>query len=74
MNGVIFAGPHTPGAWGDLLASCLPPPRHRGLPIGVELKPCGTVAAYQRHMRRNEDACPACRTAVKAAYDARRAQ
>ena len=28
-----------------------------------ELKPCGTVAAYQRHLSRGEDACPACAAA-----------
>lgn len=25
-----------------------------------ELKPCGTVAAYQRHLARGETPCPAC--------------
>lgn len=28
-----------------------------------ELKPCGTVAAYERHRRRGEEVCEACREA-----------
>lgn len=30
----------------------------------TELKPCGTTAAYQRHRKRKEEPCAACRTAV----------
>jgi hypothetical protein len=37
-----------------------------------QVQPCGTTAAYQRHMRRNEDACESCLAAVRAAYHARR--
>ena len=29
----------------------------------AELQPCGTHAAYQRHVRAKEDACDACRAA-----------
>lgn len=28
-----------------------------------ELQPCGTPAAYQRHLRRREDPCDACKAA-----------
>lgn len=28
------------------------------------LQPCGTFAAYQRHMRKGEDACPPCADAA----------
>ena len=31
-----------------------------------ELKPCGTRAAYMRHLRRGEDPCGACRDANRA--------
>lgn len=31
-----------------------------------ELKPCGTPAAYRRHLRNGEDACADCRAAVAA--------
>jgi hypothetical protein len=30
-----------------------------------ELKPCGTIAAYQRHLKHSEQACPACLQAVR---------
>ena len=29
-----------------------------------ELKPCGTSAAYRRHLRKGEEACAACKAAV----------
>lgn len=29
------------------------------------LKPCGTPAAYRRHLRNDEDPCDACRAAVR---------
>lgn len=29
------------------------------------LKPCGTPAAYRRHLRNNEEPCDACRAAVR---------
>ena len=32
-----------------------------------ELKPCGTVAAYERHRRVGEPACEACKEAKRAA-------
>ena len=31
----------------------------------ADLKPCGTPAAYRRHKRRGEDACEACKAAVR---------
>jgi hypothetical protein len=31
-----------------------------------ELKPCGTIAAYQRHRRHGEDPCEPCREANRA--------
>lgn len=39
----------------------------------VEVKPCGTRAAYQRHVRRGEKPCEACREA-EADYAASRHQ
>lgn len=33
-----------------------------------ELRPCGTPAAYRRHIRRGEDVCKLCRKA-HAAYE-----
>jgi len=33
---------------------------HPGRPVS---RPCGTVAAYKRHLRHNEHPCMACRTA-----------
>lgn len=32
--------------------------------MGRELKPCGTSAAYRRHLRNGEPACAACKRAV----------
>lgn len=32
----------------------------------MELKPCGTPAAYRRHLRNNEEACDECKAAVAA--------
>lgn len=29
----------------------------------IELQPCGTAAAYTRHLRRSEEPCDACREA-----------
>lgn len=37
-----------------------------------QLKPCGTVAAYNRHRARGEETCAACRAAVAADVAARR--
>jgi hypothetical protein len=37
-----------------------------------ELQPCGTYAAYQRHMRRGETACAPCQTAATAKQQAYR--
>lgn len=34
---------------------------------GIELQPCGTKAAYQRHLDRDEPACDPC-VAANAAY------
>jgi hypothetical protein len=64
----VFAGMNTKGAWGEFLRAFAPWSDQFG-----ELQPCGTTAAYQRHMRRGEDACPSCDAAVKLARDERRA-
>ena len=33
--------------------------------VARELKPCGTPAAYRRHLRNDEEPCEACLTAVR---------
>ena len=33
--------------------------------VARELKPCGTPAAYRRHLRNDEEPCAACLTAVR---------
>ena len=38
----------------------------------VPLKPCGTVAAYRRHLRRREVPCDACLAACRLDQAARR--
>ena len=68
MTSVMFAGMQTPGAWGEVLRAFAPWSDHFGA-----LQPCGTTGAYQRHMRRGEDACPPCGAAVRRARDERRA-
>ena len=55
---VIFDGPETLGAWGDLLRAIAP-----YSPRGVPLAPCGTTAARQRHYQHGEDPCYPCRKA-----------
>ena len=35
--------------------------------MSLELKPCGTTAAYQRHLRRGEEPCRECREAARRA-------
>ena len=65
---VIFDGQATAGAWGTVIRAFAPWSDKFGA-----LQPCGSVAAYQRHMYRNEDACPPCNGAVKRARDERRA-
>jgi hypothetical protein len=55
---VFFDGPRTAGAWGEVLRAFAPYSAN-----GTPLKPCGTIAARQRHYRRGEDPCPACRRA-----------
>lgn len=37
-----------------------------GLPAGVALQPCGTYAAFRRHVRADEDPCEPCREASRA--------
>lgn len=64
----VFAGMETPGAWGEVLRAFAPWSDRFGA-----LEPCGTVAAYQRHCRRSEMACPPCQGAVKRARDERQA-
>jgi hypothetical protein len=39
----------------------------------IPLQPCGTTAAYQRHMRHDEDPCEACREANRRSLRERRA-
>ena len=41
----------------------LKPHRNKGRPKGGEVQPCGTPGAYQRHVRRGEKACDACKAA-----------
>lgn len=65
---VFFDGQQTAGAWGTVIRAFAPYSAN-----GMPLQPCGSVAAYQRHMYRNEDACPPCNGAVKRARDQRRA-
>lgn len=66
MSSVMFAGMQTAGAWGEVLRAFAPWSDHFGA-----LQPCGTTAAWQRHMRRGEDACPPSRAAVKRVRDER---
>ncbi|MDB5716457.1 MAG: hypothetical protein JWO15_3854 [Sphingomonadales bacterium] len=42
--------------------------------VGLDLKPCGTEAAYRRHLRHDEEPCNPCRTAAVAADAERRAE
>ena len=60
MTAVTFAGMATPGAWGVVIRAFAPWSDRLGA-----LQPCGSLAAYQRHMRRNEDACPPCVAATR---------
>jgi hypothetical protein len=39
------------------------PPRTPAAPRQATLKPCGTVAAYRRHLAHNEKPCAACKSA-----------
>jgi WhiB family redox-sensing transcriptional regulator len=50
--------------------------RERGIskPRGRHLKPCGTPAAYQRHLNRGEPTCAACRAAIVEKQRQQRAQ
>lgn len=57
-------GGHTPAARRRIAA---------GLPPNARpLKPCGTPAAYQRHLENREPTCDACRAVKNAAVIARR--
>lgn len=60
------------GTWGGQTevqrAACNHRPRAwRGLPGPASLKPCGTDAAYYRHIRRAETPCAACADAHRVA-------
>lgn len=41
-----------------------------GVPRGdwAALRPCGTTAAYRRHLRHGERPCPSCAAAVRRAW------
>lgn len=42
-------------------------------PNREELMPCGTTAAYRRHLRRGERVCASCRAAQRVAFHERKA-
>jgi hypothetical protein len=62
----MVAGKQRFGIWGGLTpgqrARLRPPSR----PTGRVLQPCGTEAAYRRHLRANETACEPCLAANRA--------
>ena len=64
---VFFNGPETFGAWGRVLRAVAPYSAN-----GRPLEPCGTFAAYQRHMRKDEK-CLWCEGVPKRERDKRRA-
>lgn len=65
---VFFDGQQTAGAWGAAIRAFAPCSAN-----GTPLEPCGTFAAYQRHMRRDEGACPPCAAVPGRMREARRA-
>jgi hypothetical protein len=64
VHGVI-AGQHRP--WG-------PDSHPHRRPVGRPKSPCGTVAAYYRHIRHREPIDPSCRAAARKANAARQAK
>ena len=55
---------------GQVVGGCAPPDRPRrasGQRYWSKLEPCGTVAAYKRHLRRGEPSCAPCREAERLA-------
>ena len=68
MNGAPEFRPYTyRGTGQDTLTAWMDSRSYtpRGPSAGMILKPCGTVAAYKRHRRRGEMACPACAEASR---------
>jgi hypothetical protein len=56
------------GTWGgetsaERAAAGYPPAGWRGRGLKAELQPCGTPAAYRRHLRAGQEPCPPCKTA-----------
>ncbi|MER8118999.1 hypothetical protein [Streptomyces sp. NPDC094031] len=56
------------GTWGgetsaERAAAGHPPAGWEGRGHTIRLKPCGTPAAYRRHLRVGEEPCPPCKTA-----------
>ncbi|TLQ39387.1 WhiB family transcriptional regulator [Streptomyces marianii] len=56
------------GTWGgetssERAAAGYPPAGWRGRGHKVRLKPCGTLAAYRRHLRAKQKPCPPCTAA-----------
>ncbi|MFG2211034.1 WhiB family transcriptional regulator [Streptomyces sp. NPDC048638] len=56
------------GTWGgetsaERAAAGHPPAGWRGRGHKIQLKPCGTTAAYRRHLRAGQKPCRACKTA-----------
>ena len=56
------------GTWGgetsaERAAAGYPPAGWRGRGHKTQLKPCGTPAAYRRHLRAGQKPCPPCKSA-----------
>ncbi|MCX4826685.1 WhiB family transcriptional regulator [Streptomyces sp. NBC_01142] len=56
------------GTWGgetsaERAAAGHPPAGWRGRGHKIHLKPCGTPAAYRRHLRAGQEPCPPCKSA-----------
>lgn len=62
---------HTKAVSVDPEVSIKPRPKHNQLYDSIVF-PCGTEAAYRRHLRRNEPPCNACRIATTRARDIRK--
>lgn len=68
--------PETEGIWGGLTSDQRLTElvrQRRSSPLPVSLEPCGTLAAYRRHLRRGECIDPACREANRVAAQERKA-
>ena len=62
-NGLPWKPYRYRGAGEDVLTPFLDREPEPGPPPGRELMPCGTYAAYRRHLRHGESPCRACRDA-----------